>query len=137
MKTKCILFPGLIATMIFGSVSCGKDSGPDEGSDKGYPKNVTIEYKFTVASGTPNKVELSYTNESGGRENVKDVILPYSKKISRTVNPYDDAYAHFSAFGPGGIKAEVYIDNKLIGSKTASSNSATASFNDAVSYIWR
>ncbi|MFD1770475.1 hypothetical protein [Sphingobacterium suaedae] len=137
MKTKCILFSTLIATIILSVVSCGKDDGPQDGSTNSYPKDVTIEYKFNVASGSPNKVELAYTNESGGTENVKDVTLPYSKKIRRTVNAYDGVSARFSAFGPGGIKAEIYIDNKLIGSKTASSNAATASFNDAVSYIWR
>lgn len=117
--------------------SCGKDDDGDGGSNSTYPKDVTIEYKCTISSGTPSKVEISFTNESGGTEKLTNVILPFSKKISRTVNAYDAASVSFSAFGPGGIKGEIYVDGKLINTKTASSNSETSSFNDIVSYIWR
>lgn len=139
MKTvnfKATLFS--VLTMLFMSglfFSCSKDD--EGGSTNTYPKDVTIEYKCTISSGTPNKVEIYFTNESGGTEKLTNVVLPFSKKISRTVKAYDGASVSFSAFGPGGIKGEVYVDGKLVNTKTASSNSESSSFNDIVSYIWR
>ncbi|PYF73843.1 hypothetical protein B0O44_10412 [Pedobacter nutrimenti] len=38
----------------------------------------------------------------------------------------------FTAVGPWGIKGEIYIDGKLVDSKTASSNSSSKSFTETV-----
>lgn len=135
MKTKLFLFSALISTMVLTLVSCKKDKADDP--TKTYPKNASIEYKCTVASGTPSGLDISYTNENGGTDRLTNVALPFSKKINRTVNAYDDVSLGFIAFGPGGIKGELYIDGKLVDSKTASSNSASSSFTESVSYIWR
>lgn len=135
MKTRLILFSVLISGMIVTLTSCKKDK-KDDGGDT-YPKSVTIEYKYMVTAGTPGNIEINYINESGGTENLTNVTLPFAKKISRTVKAYDAASTLFSAFGPGGIKGEIYVDGKLVGSKVASSNSASSSFNENVTYIWR
>lgn len=135
MKTRLILFAVLISGMIITLASCKKDKKDDGGN--AYPKTVTIEYKYMVTAGTPTGIEINYTNESGGTENLTNVTLPFAKKISRTVKAYDGASTLFSGFGPGEIKGEIYVDGKLVGSKTASSNAASSSFNENVSYIWR
>jgi len=134
MKTKLFLFSALMATMILALVSCKKDKADDP--TKIYPKNASIEYKCTVASGTPSSLNIIYTNESGGSSTLTNVTLPFSKKINRTVNVNDDVTMGFTAVGPGGIKGEIYVDGKLVDSKTASNSSSNA-FTETVLYIWQ
>jgi hypothetical protein len=133
MKTKVARFAVLLSTVMLSFLSCKKKDGAGDV----YPRNVTIEYRYAVSSGTPNLVEISYTNESGGTDNLSNVNLPYTKTISCMVNRHDDVSTLFSAFGPGGIKGEIYVDGKLVGSKMASSNNASSSFNDVISYSWK
>jgi len=134
MKTKLILFSALISTMMLTFVSCKKDKTEDP--TKIYPKNVSIEYKCTVTSGTPSSLNITYTNESGGGSTLTNVTLPFSKKINRTVNANDDVTMGFTAVGPGGIKGEIYVDGKLVDAKTASNSSSNA-FTETVLYVWQ
>ncbi len=134
MKTKLFLFSALISTMVLTLVSCKKDK--DKDPTKTYPKNASIEYKCTVTSGTPSSLSIIYTNESGGSSTLTNVALPFSKKINRTVNANDDVTMGFTAVGPGGIKGEIYVDGKLVDSKTASNSSSNA-FTETVLYIWQ
>jgi len=120
---------------MFTLVSCKKDKADDP--TKVYPKTVSIEYKCTVTSGTPSGLNIIHTNESGGSSTLTNVVLPFSKKITRTVNANDDVTMGFTAVGPGGIKGEIYVDGKLVDSKTASSNSSSNSFTETVLYIWQ
>lgn len=135
MRTKLFLFTALVSTMMLTMVSCKKDKADDP--VKVYPKNASIEYKCTLASGTPSGLDIIYTNESGGTERLTNVTLPFSKKINRTINANDDVSMGFTAFGPGGIKGEIYIDGKLVDAKTGSSNSSSNSFTETVLYIWQ
>ncbi|WP_162796019.1 hypothetical protein [Pedobacter nanyangensis] len=135
MKTKLFLFSALVSTMMFTLVSCKKDKADDP--TKVYPKNVSIEYKCTVASGTPSGLSIIYSNESGGSSTLTNVVLPFSKKINRTVNANDDVTMGFTGVGPGGVKGEIYVDGKLVDSKTASSNSSSNSFTETVLYVWQ
>lgn len=128
MKARLFLFSALIAVIL---TACNKDK-----SSNSYPKDVRIEYRYTVASGTPDKVDVSFTNESGGTETLINITLPFSKEIHRTVNRGDDVSTLFIGFGPGGVKGEIYIDGKLVDAKTASSNDPSRSFNEVMSYSW-
>jgi predicted small secreted protein len=132
MKTTISLFAFLIAAVVLLFTSC-KDDNPVNG----YPKDVTVEYKYTVASGTPHDIEINYTNESGGTARLTGVALPLTKKITLRVNVMDDVTTSFSGLGPGGIKGEIYVDGKLVQTKTASSNVANSAFYEVISYIWR
>ena len=134
MKTKLILCSALISTMMLTFVSCKKDKAEDPA--KIYPKNVSIEYKCTLASGTPSGLNITYTNENGGGSTLSNVTLPFSKKINRTVNANDDVTMGFTGVGPGGVKGEIYVDGKLVDSKTASNSSSNA-FTETVLYIWQ
>jgi len=107
----------------------------DKKGNSGYPKDATIEYRYTLLSGSPTGLELRYTNESGGTEDIRTATLPYSKKITRKVNAYDGVTAGFIATGPGSIKVELLIDGKVVDSKTASVNTANA-FTESTVYVW-
>ena len=121
----------VISSTLFLLSACKKDKK----DSKGYPKDATIEYRFTLLSGSPTGLELRYTNENGGTEDVRTATLPYSKKITRRVNPYDGVNAGFIATGPGSIKVELLIDGKVVDTKTASINTANA-FSESAAYVW-
>ncbi|WP_343534973.1 MmpS family transport accessory protein [Pedobacter sp.] len=133
MKKTTLLLSFLICSTILLLSACKKDKkGPDNNS---YPKNASIEYRYTLLSGNPTGIELSYTNENGGTEDIRNSTLPYSKKITRKVNANDAVLAGFLATGPGSIKVELLIDGKVVDSKTASVNTANA-FTESTIYVW-
>ena len=88
-----------------------------------YPKTVSIEYRVTVASGDVSKItSLTYTNETGGGVNQSDVALPFSKKISATVNKGDDfglsLLHNNSATGAFELKMDIMVDGNIIKTET-------------------
>jgi len=54
----------MTSTMIINNVSCKKSDADDPA--KVYLKNTSIEYKCTLASGTPSGLDIICTNESTG-----------------------------------------------------------------------
>lgn len=95
--------------------SCGKSP-----SSSGYPANVSIEYRITCTQGGITKSDaVSYINETGGVSNMSNVALPFSKKISRTVNIGDIAQVAFlhnnsGSAGSYTFKLEILVNNQVV-----------------------
>lgn len=110
---------GLCAALIAATslISCSKDKD-DPAPAASYPKTVTIEYKVT--SSDIQKCDIYYVNESGGNAIVDDAALPFSKKITRTVNRMDHATVDVTAIGSGSVKGEILVNNEVVATKTFS-----------------
>lgn len=63
-ETKLILFTTMTSTMMLTMYPAKKNEADDPA--KFYLKNASIEYKCTLASGTPSGLDIIYTNESAG-----------------------------------------------------------------------
>jgi hypothetical protein len=107
----------LSASLLF---SCKKDDDAPSGS--GFPKEVNIEYKVTATAGNLTKSDVTYTNETGGISSVDDAALPFSKKIKKTVDKYEVLAISTTSTLPGGLKAEILIDNKVVKTETYTGN---------------
>lgn len=106
----------LLLTMISMSACGGKDDNPRPGNS--YPKKVNIEYR--VSSTNVNKLNVSYTNETGGRTSEDNVTLPYSKKLERTVNYADNATLSVLLAAGGNAKLEILVNNAVVVTQTFS-----------------
>lgn len=115
-------------------ISCGKSP-----SSSGYPANVSIEYRVTCTQGGVTKSDaISYVNETGGISNLSNVSLPFSKKISRTVNVGDLAQIAFLHNNSGSavnytVKLEILVNNQVV--KTQSF-SGTGALSGALSHAF-
>ena len=103
----------LSATLLF---SCKKDKDNDQPS--GFPKEVDIEYRVTATAGSLTKADVTYTNETGGLSDIDNAALPFSKKFRKTVNKYDVIGLSTTSTLPGGLKAEILVDNKVVKTET-------------------
>ncbi len=99
---------------LFTIASCGKSpSSP-------YPTSVSIEYRITCTQGGVTKSDaVSYTNETGGVTNMSNVALPFSKKVSRTVNIGDIAQIAVLHNNSGSsanytFKLDILVNDKVI-----------------------
>lgn len=108
----------LSATLLF---SCKKDKDNDD-TPSGFPKEVNIEYKVTATAGNLTKADVTFTNETGGISSVDDAALPFSKKLKKTVNKYEVLAISTTSTLPGGLKAEILIDNKVVKTETYTGN---------------
>lgn len=103
------------------SVSCKKNKCD---SDRGYPKNVNIEYKVTATAGAiPAVTSISFTNETGGSTDVANAPLPFSRKITRSVKFGDDIRLGILLSTTGtvpsvSIKLEILVDGTVVETKT-------------------
>jgi hypothetical protein len=105
----------LAAVVMFAS--CGKDKdGP--GQSGSYPKEVSIEYRVTTSSGLA-KINISYTNETGGHTVLSDSAIPFTKKFKRTVNMGDDASVGVTSCT---VKVEILVNDKVVKSEVFSGN---------------
>ena len=108
----------LAAVVMFAS--CGKDKdGP--GQSGSYPKEVSIEYRVTTSSGLA-KINISYTNETGGHTVLSDSAIPFTKKFKRTVNMGDDASVGVTSYTAGTVKVEILVNDKVVKSEVFSGN---------------
>lgn len=101
--------------------SCKKDKDNDD-APGGFPKEVNIEYKVTATAGNLTKADVTYTNETGGISTVDNAALPFSKKLKKTVDKYEVIAISTTSALPGGLKAEILIDNKLAKTETYTGN---------------
>lgn len=103
----------LSATLLF---SCKKDK--DDNPSSGFPKEVTIEYRVTATAGNLTKSNAAYTNETGGLSDIDDAALPFSKKFKRKVNQYEVIAITVTTEAPGGLKAEILVNDKVVKTET-------------------
>ncbi len=97
--------------------ACKKDddnSNPTTPAPAAYPKTVTIEYNLVSESGVDTASSIAYTNETGGNSSVTNIKLPFSKKITRTVNRYDNVGFGFSTYGVGTLRVKILVDSKVV-----------------------
>lgn len=116
-------------TTTFLFIACSKDSNVPGGSS--YPKQVTIEYKATSSTGITDFKYIHYTNETDGISEVENGKLPFSKKITLTVNEDTSLELGVSLFDgtSGSLTVEILVDGKLVGTKTNTSAGGTVSGN--------
>ncbi|WP_442587551.1 hypothetical protein ACSBL2_16010 [Pedobacter sp. AW31-3R] len=117
---KLFTLPCLVLTILF--TSCSKDDNDGPEGDNSYPKEVNIEYRVTSVSGITGG-DVLYTNSTGGQTSVDNISLPYSVKLKRTVNQYDNLALNFSAQGNGEVKAELLVEDKVVETKNFSGTS--------------
>lgn len=92
--------------------SCRKDD--DNIIKTSYPKQVQITYKMSSTNATTAQA-ISYKNESGSMTTVTNVVLPYSKTISRTVNKNDDVSIGYSTTNTSSnVTLEILVDNSVM-----------------------
>ncbi len=97
--------------------SCKKDddnSTPSTPAPAAYPKTVTIEYNLVSESGVDTVSSIAYTNETAGTSSVTNIKLPYSKKLTRTVNRYDNVGFGFTTYGVGTLRVKILVDGKVV-----------------------
>lgn len=87
-----------------------------------YPKTVSIEYRIT----SPDLAVLnfSYTNDTGGTTHESGVVLPFTKKITRTVN-YLDGTMVDTLVALGTIDVKILVDGVVVESATCTGSSST------------
>ncbi len=104
-----------MASVLFVSASCGKDN--DDPPASSYPKKVSVEYRVSSSSGITTASEVVYRNEAGSLSGLSNVSLPFSKKLSLTVNQYDNVSISVNHSGGGTVKLEILVDNVLVKSQ--------------------
>lgn len=120
MRFKSIL---LTASVLFVLASCSKDDDPPASS---YPKNVSVEYRVSSPSGIITAAQVVYRNESGSLTGLSNVSLPFSKKISITVNQYDNISVAVTHAGSGTMKLKILVDNVSVKSQEFTDNTVIA-----------
>ena len=137
LKSKTTIMSMLLGVIVcMGAISCNKDDDKGSGTNptptpnpSAYPKNVSIEYRASVASGSVAKAtSITFTNETGGESTVNDVPMPFSKKIDRNVKYLDKAAIAImqnNSATPGAfsIKLEILVDGQVVKTETHSDNS--------------
>lgn len=129
-----------IKTILIGLLCIVLFTGCDKDDDSGYPKRVSIEYKITGLSGVNGPLSaVTFTNETGGNNDLVNQSLPFSSKLTRTLNSGDNAVLSFRYNnGSGGtnvsIKLEILVDGKVI--KTETVNSSTAVVIAAIAHVF-
>ena len=132
---KKLFFLFLLSSILIGP-ACDKNDNPLTNS---YPKEVTVEYRATVVSGSVAKaVNISYVNATGGDTNVSDASFPFKISFKRTVNRGDyltiGILVNNSATpGTFSIKLEILLDGKVVQSETNTSNN---SMNEALVHLF-
>ncbi|MDF2695587.1 MAG: hypothetical protein K0S65_3970 [Labilithrix sp.] len=112
-----------VAAMLMGTAACGDDEDSGGGQQQATsPREVTVEYKVTSTSGL-TKADVTYVNESGGRDTADDVALPFTKQVTRTVKQFDNLALSVSADVGGSLTAEILVDGKSVDTKTFSGTS--------------
>jgi hypothetical protein len=112
-----------VAAMLVGTAACGDDEDSSGGQQQAaYPREATVEYKVTSTSGL-TKADVMYVNDSGGRASEDDVVLPFTKKVTRTVKQFDDVALSVTASVGGSLTAEIFVDGKSVDTKTFSGTS--------------
>jgi hypothetical protein len=121
MKFRNNIVLGMLSLLfVTASISCKKD----DSSSSSYPKTVTIEYKVTNITGV-NAVDVNYTNETGAVATFNAIALPWSKKITRTVNVNDATLLQITTDNTASnkkVKTEIYINDQLVKSQTPEGN---------------
>ncbi|WP_343703887.1 hypothetical protein [Chitinophaga sp.] len=115
-------------------VSCKKDKKddvPEPGT--GYPKEVNVTYKVTVASGAIPSCRFDYFNETGGMTIEQNVPVPITKTFKRTVNRLDYVGFTVASTAGGSLKLEILVNNTPVESQTFS---GSGTFAGTVKYIF-
>ena len=139
LNTKNIIaIAGTAIMMSIGFAACKKDSNTTTPTPTptpaAYPKTVSIEYKLISESGVDSVGTIGYTNESGGNSNVQNVKLPFSKKITRTVNKYDNLAYAFNTYGAGTLRMTILIDGTAVKDQNYS---GTSVISGSLAYIFQ
>ncbi|UNY97249.1 hypothetical protein MQE36_09075 [Zhouia spongiae] len=103
-------------------VSCSGDDDGDNNSS--FPKEASITYKVT--STTLDAANIFYVNEEGGQDQLTNESLPFTKKITATVERFDVFAISGVHSGESDvttdIKVEVLVDDKVEDSSNCNSN---------------
>lgn len=107
-------------------IGCGKDDKPYDPT-AGYPKDATVRYE--VSSTTNNTASVTYTNETGEDTSIESVALPFTKEVKKKVE-FAEIFTLLSSIPvrnneSESVRVKVFVDNKLVEDKTASSNSVS------------
>lgn len=110
----------LILLGVTTSIGCKKDNT----SSNSYPKTVTIEYKVTNIAGV-STIDVNYGNETGAIATFNALTLPWSKRITRTINANDAAFLQVTTDNSATnkkVKTEIYVNDQLVKSQTPEGN---------------
>lgn len=99
--------------------SCKKDKD----GDSGYPKDVTIEFRVTTTTSGLNAADVTYDNETGGRSDIDNAAIPFSKKITKKVDKYETLGLSVTAARAGNLKTEILVNDKVVKTETYTSTS--------------
>lgn len=111
MKAKSILRSTFLLFSLIALTSCS--SNEDSPATSNYPREVSIIYKMS-STNTATAQAISYKNETGSMTTVTNVVLPYSKTITKTVNKNDDASIGYSTTNAGSnVTLEILVDNTV------------------------
>jgi len=138
LNTKNIMVIAGTALLLTGAAACKKDKDNNTTTPTptptAYPKTVNIEYKLTSEAGVDSASTIVYTNESGGNSNAQNVKLPFSKKITRTVNKYDNLGFGFNTYGVGNLRMIILVDGAEVKNQTYSGTNA---ISGSLAYIFQ
>jgi hypothetical protein len=118
MRTvKNVLIYGLGLLIIFLAPRCSEKEASSP-----YPKTVSIEYRIT----SPDLAVLnfSYTNDTGGTTHESNAVLPFTKKITRTINHLDGTMVD-TIVALGSIEVKILVDGVVVESETCAGGSST------------
>ncbi len=140
MNAKNMIAIAGAAILMTGFAACKKDSNNNTPTPTptptptAYPKTVNIEYTLTKVTGIDSVSTIAYTNESGGTSSASNVRLPFSKKITRTVNRYDNLGYGFNAAGTGSVQMKILVDGTVVKDQTFS---GTTVISGTLPYIFQ
>lgn len=140
MNAKNMIAIAGTAILMTGFAACKKDSNnttttpTPTPTPTTYPKTVSIEYKLVSEAGLDSVSTIGYTNESGGNSSAMNVKLPFSKKITRTVNKYDNVAYAFNAYGAGTLRLTILVDGTSVKDQTFS---GTNVISGSIAYIFQ
>lgn len=128
---------GTAIVLGMGFTACKKDKNngtTPTPTPSAYPKTVNIEYTLTKVAGIDTVSTIAYTNESGGTSSASNIKLPFSKKITRTVNRYDNLGYGFNATGTGSVRMMIIVDGTTVKDQTFS---GTTVLSGTLPYIFQ
>lgn len=134
---RILILTGFTLFLLLQLLGCSKDEDTQPGVS--YPKEVDVEYRATLLTGSLTKLTTTmYTNATGVDAIVSDTALPFTVKFKRTVNRGDKLllsvfHNNSATNSPFTIKLEILADNEIVEAKTFERTSA---INEAIVYFF-
>ncbi len=107
--------------MLLAAAGCGTDDPNDPFA--GFPREATIEYKVT--STQANAIaDVEYTNATGGDTDLDDQILPFSVKITKTVE-FAEIFTLLASTDASSVTLQILVDGQIVENETSETNSSS------------